>query len=229
MALATTEPLERGTQGSYRSAATMTRSEFAAGKRRAGMREGMREYVPEWRKVEVAGHRTSRARIAAEYTPPRQWHSCASRRHTLVVEVTRSERRKGPRGREPVGAEASETAVLRREGEYWSLGFAGQTISLRDTRGVCYLVALLRAPGHRLHAVDLRAGAGANRDGRRGARAIEGEPERARLAVTKGIKSALARVARAHPALGRHLMTTVRCGYFCSYLPDPRHPIRWGA
>ena len=51
--------------------------------------------------------------------------------------------------------------------------------------------------------------------------------ERARVAVTKGLKSALERIAASHPDLGRHLTATVRRGYFCVYLPDPAHPARW--
>src|SRR5262249_13438333 len=51
--------------------------------------------------------------------------------------------------------------------------------------------------------------------------------ERARLTVTKGIKSALERIAAGHPELGRHLAATVRRGYFCVYRPDPARPVRW--
>jgi non-specific serine/threonine protein kinase len=51
--------------------------------------------------------------------------------------------------------------------------------------------------------------------------------ERARLTVTKGIKAALTRIAERHPPLGAHIAATVRRGYFCAYLPDPRHPISW--
>ena len=51
--------------------------------------------------------------------------------------------------------------------------------------------------------------------------------ERARLTMTKGIKAALARIARSHCTLGAHLSATVRRGYFCRYVPDPRHPITW--
>jgi tetratricopeptide (TPR) repeat protein len=51
--------------------------------------------------------------------------------------------------------------------------------------------------------------------------------ERARASVTKRVKSALARLRAAHPALGRHLEVTVKTGYFCRYTPDPRHPIDW--
>ena len=51
--------------------------------------------------------------------------------------------------------------------------------------------------------------------------------ERARVAVTKAIGAALARVGAHHPALGAHLMATVRRGYFCSYTPDPSHLGTW--
>jgi len=51
--------------------------------------------------------------------------------------------------------------------------------------------------------------------------------ERARLTVTKAIKKLLARIRDGHPALAQHLEATVRRGYFCSYTPDPRSPMRW--
>jgi hypothetical protein len=51
--------------------------------------------------------------------------------------------------------------------------------------------------------------------------------ERARVAVTKGIGTALARIKLEHPSLAAHLGATIRRGYFCVYVPDPRHPIEW--
>jgi len=51
--------------------------------------------------------------------------------------------------------------------------------------------------------------------------------ERARLNATRAIRAALANLAREHPALGRHLVATIRTGRYCSYSPDPRSPIRW--
>jgi hypothetical protein len=45
--------------------------------------------------------------------------------------------------------------------------------------------------------------------------------ERARVNVTRAIRSALARIAKHSPALRRHLETTIRTGAFCSYTPDP--------
>jgi hypothetical protein len=51
--------------------------------------------------------------------------------------------------------------------------------------------------------------------------------ERARLNATRAIRAAMANLARANPALGRHLAATVRTGRYCSYTPDPRAPITW--
>ena len=51
--------------------------------------------------------------------------------------------------------------------------------------------------------------------------------ERARLNATRAIRTAMANLARANPALGRHLAATVRTGRYCSYSPDPRAPICW--
>jgi hypothetical protein len=51
--------------------------------------------------------------------------------------------------------------------------------------------------------------------------------ERARLNVTRAIRTAMANLARANPALGRHLSSTIRTGRYCSYTPDPRLPISW--
>jgi len=51
--------------------------------------------------------------------------------------------------------------------------------------------------------------------------------ERARLNATRAIRAAIANLARANPALGRHLAATIRTGRYCSYTPDPRAPITW--
>lgn len=51
--------------------------------------------------------------------------------------------------------------------------------------------------------------------------------ERARLNVSRAIRSAMRAVARDHPALADHLTATIRTGRFCSYTPDPRAPIDW--
>lgn len=51
--------------------------------------------------------------------------------------------------------------------------------------------------------------------------------ERARLNVTKALKSAIRRIAREDPVLGRHLDRSVRTGTYCCYAPDPATRITW--
>ena len=58
-------------------------------------------------------------------------------------------------------------------------------------------------------------------------RNVAAPAERARINVTKAVKTVLGRIATHDPALARHLRATVRTGAFCSYSPDPRVPVRW--
>jgi class 3 adenylate cyclase len=51
--------------------------------------------------------------------------------------------------------------------------------------------------------------------------------ERARVNVTRSIKTAMRRIEEHSPSLGNHLATTIRTGTYCSYNPDPRLPITW--
>jgi hypothetical protein len=59
------------------------------------------------------------------------------------------------------------------------------------------------------------------------ARRVNGAAERARLNVTRAIRTAIAHLDKSNPALGRHLMHRVRTGTFCLYLPDPRATVSW--
>ncbi|MFD0279847.1 AAA family ATPase [Kitasatospora sp. NPDC127111] len=49
--------------------------------------------------------------------------------------------------------------------------------------------------------------------------------ERARTTVTARIRTAVDRIARAHPALGRHLANAVHTGTLCVY--EPEQPVQW--
>jgi hypothetical protein len=49
--------------------------------------------------------------------------------------------------------------------------------------------------------------------------------ERARSAVTWRMRSAIRKIAAAHPRLGRHLDNAVRTGHFCVY--EPEQPVVW--
>ena len=52
--------------------------------------------------------------------------------------------------------------------------------------------------------------------------------ERARVAVTRAVRQAIARIGEHHPQLGEHLSRTIRTGTYCAYFPDPRAPAGWG-
>jgi hypothetical protein len=117
------------------------------------------------------------------------------------------------------GRVSLEQYMFRREGEYWTIAYQSQVVRLHESKGLRYLARLLRQPGQPVPVTELaERGAG---DG------DHASLERARLAVTKAIRIALAHIAAAHPGLGQHLGATVRRGYSCVYLPDPRTPIVW--
>jgi tetratricopeptide (TPR) repeat protein len=58
-------------------------------------------------------------------------------------------------------------------------------------------------------------------------RRLPSATERARVNVTKAIRTAIRRIAEHDPALGEHLTRTVRTGTFCVYAADPATPPRW--
>jgi tetratricopeptide (TPR) repeat protein/uncharacterized membrane protein len=60
---------------------------------------------------------------------------------------------------------SAQTGVLRKEGEYWTVGYGGKSLRLKDTKGLGYLAHLLRNPGTEFHVLDLIGGiAGAHED-----------------------------------------------------------------
>jgi CheY-like chemotaxis protein/class 3 adenylate cyclase len=50
-----------------------------------------------------------------------------------------------------------DVRVFRREGEYWTLAFAGESFRLRDAKGLRYIAHLLGHPERAFHALDLVA------------------------------------------------------------------------
>ena len=51
--------------------------------------------------------------------------------------------------------------------------------------------------------------------------------ERARVNVTRAIRSAIARLGANGKSIGGHLDATIKTGTYCSYSPDPLAPIQW--
>jgi hypothetical protein len=50
---------------------------------------------------------------------------------------------------------SAEKGLLRKEGEYWTVGYGGRVFRLKDTKGLTCLAQLLRFPGTDVHALDL--------------------------------------------------------------------------
>src|SRR5262249_57114326 len=64
-----------------------------------------------------------------------------------------------PTPHEPTGeSPTAQRAVLRREGQHWTVGLGKKTIRLKDGRGLGYLATLVREPGREFHVLDLAAG-----------------------------------------------------------------------
>jgi hypothetical protein len=58
-------------------------------------------------------------------------------------------------------------------------------------------------------------------------RTLTSPAERARVSVTKAIKHAVRVIATQCPALGDHLVASIRTGRFCSYAPPGEAPPTW--
>jgi tetratricopeptide (TPR) repeat protein len=82
----------------------------------------------------------------------------AARATDAIGEMPRDEIRAPTSQTRPTVADSAHRyaeSVFRREGEYWSVVFEGQTVRLRDVRGIRYLARLLANPGREFHVVDL--------------------------------------------------------------------------
>ena len=187
---------------------------------------------------------------------------------------------------EVVGKASMADAAFRREGDIWTIAFAGETVRMRDAKGLRYIAILLAAPGSEIHAGDLvRAVEGvgpapsaaepvldaaakaayrrrledlgedleqardwgdpervvrieleiealtaelARATGLRGRdRELASPAERARVSVTKAIRTTIRALDKHCPALGAHLTASIRTGRFCSYAPPGEAPPHW--
>ena len=63
-----------------------------------------------------------------------------------------------PRARLEAPAGSADEHLFVREGDYWSLGYQGHTVRLRDLKGLRYLARLLADPDREFHALELVAG-----------------------------------------------------------------------
>jgi len=123
---------------------------------------------------------------------------------------------------------AAERAQCQRTGRKWRLTLGHRGVLVEDSIGLVHLAVLIANPRQEIQAADLVARAerdwlvaqlssAAGFGGR--TRAFPDQPERARVAVGKAIRRALARIAEADAVIGEHLRQTVHTGVRCSYWP----------
>ena len=71
-------------------------------------------------------------------------------------------------GQHPFGQTSAVDAVFRREGEFWTIAYEGQTFRLRDVKGLRYIASLLASPGRDMHVLELVSAATGRRRRRAG-------------------------------------------------------------
>jgi tetratricopeptide (TPR) repeat protein len=59
---------------------------------------------------------------------------------------------------------SEQEAIFRKEGAYWTVGYPGSTVRLKNTRGFGYIAHLLRHPGAEFHVLDLFGGIARQRE-----------------------------------------------------------------
>jgi len=73
-------------------------------------------------------------------------------------DVAARARRLEVQGEENVATAASPPTTFHREGELWTIAYAGRSVQVRDLKGMRYLAALLAHPGQELSVVSLVSG-----------------------------------------------------------------------
>jgi hypothetical protein len=111
--------------------------------------------------------------------------------------------------------ETQLAAACVREGSRWRVELGERTTVVPHGVGMLHLAVLLANPQRDIAARDLVAGVASLR-GRVGPLP---DVERARLAVGKAIRRAMAHIADADAVIGQHLFAAVRTGVRCSYRP----------
>src|SRR5579864_3951756 len=71
---------------------------------------------------------------------------------------------------------AAQKGVFRKEGEYWTVGYAGKSFRLKDTKGLGYLAHLIRHPAIEFHVLDLVGGIAGQHDDDETGKSAQGLP-----------------------------------------------------
>ena len=97
------------------------------------------------------------ARLGFERVGAVDQATTAIRAHGDLGRDDSSARQRRQQAGSAVAARVADQSVFRREGDYWSVAFEGQTVLLRDLKGLRYLARLLAEPGREFHVLDLVA------------------------------------------------------------------------
>ena len=69
-----------------------------------------------------------------------------------------------------------EQAIFHKEGEFWTVGYGGNSFRLKDTKGLGYLAHLLRHPAVEIHVLDLVGGIASQREEDETSQSVQGLP-----------------------------------------------------
>ncbi len=82
----------------------------------------------------------------------------------MTPETRRSRSAAAETGESPPKNRTAPKGMLRKEGEYWAIGYGGKSFRLKDTKGLVYLAHLLRHPATEFHVLDLVGGIAGRHD-----------------------------------------------------------------
>src|ERR1700731_4225477 len=71
---------------------------------------------------------------------------------------------------------AVRKGVFSKEGEYWTVGYGGNSFRLKGTKGLGYIAHLIRHPGVEFHVLDLAGGIASQRDDDEAGQSARGLP-----------------------------------------------------
>ena len=80
-----------------------------------------------------------------------------------------------------------QKGIFRKEGEYWTVGYGGNAFRLKDTKGLGYIVHLLRHPTVEFHVLDLFGGIASQREDDESNHSAQGLPRGAENLDKAGI------------------------------------------
>src|ERR1700739_2218303 len=82
----------------------------------------------------------------------------------------------GGTGDPPPSVRSAQKGVFHKEGEYWVVGYGGNSFRLKDTKGFGYLAHLLRHPATEFHVLDLVGGIASQREEDETSQSVQGLP-----------------------------------------------------